>query len=716
MIGDSIDRLDGRLKVTGGARYSAEWDLDRLAFGVIVQSTIARGSILSIDTSAASASLGVLQVVTSDNARRLPQGGFAGVRPPAGRVLSLLQTKDVRYNGEPIAVVVAESFEQATHAASLVRTAYRTEAPAVDMNRELPSAQPYTQKILGQFDPSSHRGDTALALSQADITIDATYSTPLETHNAMEPHATIAQWEGEHLTLYDATQYLYGVKRFVAKTFGLPEDHVRVISKFVGGAFGSKGSAWSHVVLAAMTARMLQRPVKIVLTRRQMFGLVGARPYTVQHIRIGAREDGAITAVTQDVASSTSTFEDWVESSTLQTRILYDVPNVDTTQKLVRLNLGTPTFNRGPGESSGTFGLESAIDELAEQLNIDPIELRLRNYAETDPESGLPFSSKSLRECYRRAAQRFGWSRRSPGVRSMREGNVLIGLGMATATYPAKRQPASARARLTADGTVIVQAATHELGTGTYTSMTQVAADALSIPVTRIRFELGDTVYPEAPISAGSMTAASTGSAVHAAATALRKRIEQAGGRPAELDSCREVVKQNGGQDIEASGNAAPGQERTHYSMHSFGAVFASVRVDPDLGVISVPRVVAAYGAGRILNEKLARSQFAGGIVYGLSMALFEDTAVDSRTGRYLNTDLSEYLVPVNRDIGEIDVIIVDEDDQAVDPIGVKGIGEIGTTGVAAAVANAVYHATGVRVRDLPITLDKILLRSQSGR
>lgn len=298
----------------------------------------------------------------------------------------------------------------------------------------------------------------------------------------------------------------------------------------------------------------------------------------------------------------------------------------------------------------------------------------------------------------------------------MREGNVLIGLGMATATYPAKRQPASARARLTADGTVIVQAATHELGTGTYTSMTQVAADALSIPVTRIRFELGDTVYPEAPISAGSMTAASTGSAVHAAATALRKRIEQAGGRPAELDSCREVVKQNGGQDIEASGNALPGQERTHYSMHSFGAVFASVRVDPDLGVISVPRVVAAYGAGRILNEKLARSQFAGGIVYGLSMALFEDTAVDSRTGRYLNTDLSEYLVPVNRDIGEIDVIIVDEDDQAVDPIGVKGIGEIGTTGVAAAVANAVYHATGVRVRDLPITLDKILLRSQSGR
>jgi xanthine dehydrogenase YagR molybdenum-binding subunit len=708
MIGDPVNRLDGRLKVTGGARYSAEWPIEGLVYGAVVQSTIARGTITSIDTRAAARAPGVLAVLTADNAPRLPQAGRAGVNPPAGRVLSLLQSKEIRYNGEPIALVVAQSFEQATYAASLVRAAYRTEPAAIDMRKELPSAQPYTQKILGQFEPASHRGNTADALQRADTVLDATYSTPLETHNAMEPHATIAQWDGDRLTLHDATQYVYGVKRFVAKTLGIPEDRVRVVSKFVGGAFGSKGSAWSHVVLAAMAARHVSRPVKVVLTRRQMFGPVGARPYTVQHLRVGARSDGSITAIEQEVASSTSTSEDWVESSTLQTRVLYDVPNVDTSQRLVRLNLGTPTFNRGPGESSGTFGLESALDELAEKLGVDPVALRLKNYAEKDPERGVPFSSKSLRECYAQAAERFGWSRRSARPRSMRDGDALVGWGMATATYPAKRQPASALARLTGDGTIVVRAATHEFGTGTYTSMSQIAADALGVPVERIRFELGDTDYPENPISAGSMTAASTGPAVHAAALALGEEIKSRGGRAADLESCRAVVAKNGG-DIDARAGARPGEEQRTYSMHSFGAVFAEARVDPDLGEIRVPRIVAAYGVGRVLNEKLARSQLAGGIVYGLSMALHEHTAIDPRTGRYLNADLSEYLVPVNRDVADIDVLLVDERDAHVDPIGVKGIGEIGTTGVAAAVANAVHHATGVRIRDLPLTLDKVL-------
>jgi xanthine dehydrogenase YagR molybdenum-binding subunit len=714
MIGDGIDRVDGPLKVTGGARYSAEWPMDRLAYGVIVQSTIARGTITAIETAAALALPGVLAVLSSDNAPRLPERGRAGVNPPAGRVLSLLQDRDVRYNGEPIALVVAESFEQATHAASLVRATYRTETAAVDMRQELPNAQPYTEKILGQFEPASHRGDVQTALERAEVTIDGIYTTPLETHNAMEPHATIAAWDGDRLTLHDATQYVYGVKRFIATTFGLPGDHVRVVSKFVGGAFGSKGSAWSHVALAAMAARQIARPVKVVLTRRQMFGPVGARPYTVQHLTLGARKDGTITAIRQDVASSTSTFEDWVESSTLQTRMLYDVANVETSQRLVRLNLGTPTFNRGPGESSGTFGLESAIDELADTLGIDPIDVRLKNYADVDPESGRPFSSKSLRDCYAQAAARFGWSRRTRAPRSMRDGDTLIGWGMSTATYPAKRQPASALARLTADGTILVQAATHEFGTGTYTSMSQVAAEALGVPVTRIRLELGDSDFPENPISAGSMTAASTGPAVQAAALALGERIRSLGGRPADVESCRAAVANNGG-GIEARGSAKPGAEQQQYSMHSFGAVFAEVRVDPDLGEIRVPRIVAAYGAGRILNAKTARSQFVGGVVYGLSMALHEHTAIDPRNGRYLNADLSEYLVPVNADVGHIDVILVDEADAHVDPIGVKGIGEIGTTGVAAAIANAVHHATGVRVRDLPITLDKIM-RLEAGQ
>jgi xanthine dehydrogenase YagR molybdenum-binding subunit len=707
MIGDGIERLDGRAKVTGVARYSAEWPIERLAYGVIVQSRIARGSIVSFDTARAAALPGVLAVMTAGDAPRLPGEGRAGVSPPAGRVLSLLQSREVRYNGEPIGLVVADTFEQATLGAALVEVRYQEEQPALEMPGDPSAAEPVTQKILGQFEPASRRGDVAPALAGADVSIDQVFTTPLETHNAMEPHATIAQWDGDRLTLYDATQYVYGVKRFVARTFGLPEDHVRVISKFVGGAFGSKGSAWSHVVLAAMAARHVGRPVKVVLSRRQMFGLVGARPYTVQHLTIGAARDGRMAAIRQDVASSTSAFEDWIESSTLQTRILYDVPNVETAQRIVRLNLGTPTFNRGPGESSGTFGLESAIDELAATIGRDPIAVRIASYAETDPESGRPFSSKSLRQCYARGAERFGWQRRTAEPRSMRDGDLLVGLGMATATYPTKRQPAAAVAVLAADGAVEIRAATHELGTGTYTSMAQVAAAALGVPVSRVRFELGDTDFPENPISAGSMTAASTGSAVHAAAIALRDRLAALGVDPGDVDACRALVAHQGA--IDARATVRPGPEQREYSMHAFGAIFAEVSVDPDLGIVRARRLVGAYGAGRIINARTARSQLAGGIVYGLAMALHERTAVDPRTGRYLNADLSEYLVPVNADVPDIDIVLVDEEDPHVDPIGVKGIGEIGTTGVAAAVANAVYHATGVRVRDLPITMDKVL-------
>jgi xanthine dehydrogenase YagR molybdenum-binding subunit len=710
MIGDPINRLDGRLKVTGRARYAAEWPIAHVAYAVLVQSTIARGTITAIDTTAASAAPGVLAVMTADNAPRLPHKGLAAFNPPSFRALSLLQECAVRYNGEPIAVVVADTFEQATHAASLVSATYQIETPALDMGAELASAYRVRDKILGRFEPSSRRGDVQKALEQADATVDAIYTTPLETHNPMEPHSTIAEWDGDRLTLYDSTQFVYGVKRFVAKTLGMSEDAVRVISKFAGGAFGSKGSAWSHVVLAAMAAKRVQRPVKIVLSRRQMFGPVGARPYTVQHLELGALTDGTVTAIHQDVASSTSTFEDWVESSTLQTRLLYDVPNVETTQRLVRLNLGTPTFNRGPGESSGTFGLESAMDELAEKLAIDPIELRLKNYAESDPESGLPWSSKSLRECYAKGAERFGWARRKPGPRSMRDGHALVGMGMSTATYPAKRLPASALARLEADGAIAVSAATHEFGNGTYTVMTQIAAEALRVPIDRIQFDLGDTDFPETGISAGSMTASSTGPAVHMAACGLRDKIVTLGVDPADVEGCRALVAKSGGQPIEARGDARPGEEQQRYSMHSFGAVFAEVRVDADLGEIRVARIVGAYAGGRILNAKTARSQMIGGIVYGVAMALHEDTAIDPRSGRYLNADLGEYLVPVNADIPEIDVILVDERDPHVNSIGVKGIGEIGTTGVAAAVANAVYHATGIRVRDLPITLDKLLL------
>lgn len=694
MIGEPINRVDGRLKVTGTARFTAEYRFDRLAYAVIVQSGIGKGSIRSIDTRAASAVPGVVLVMTADNAPRLPEGGKAGFQPPTGRALSLLQERTIRYNGEPIAVVIADSFEAATYAAALVRPTYNEEAPVVDMMAALPNGRPYTEKILGQIPSSLKRGDVDGALRNAQHKVDVRYTTPIETHNAMEPHATIAEWAGDRLTLHDSTQFVYGVKRFVAKTFGLPEEDVRILSHFTGGAFGSKGSPWSHVVLAAMAAKQVGRPVKLVLARRQMFGPVGGRPYTVQHVALGANVDGTLTATRHESSSSTSTFEDWLEPSTLQTRMLYESATIDTSQRLVQLNVGTPTFNRAPGECTGTFALESAMDELAHELGMDPIELRLKNYAERDPESGRPWSSKSLRECYTRGAERFGWSKRKPTPKSMKDGEVLIGYGMATATYPTRRMPASALARMLANGDVIVQAATHELGTGTYTVMSQIAAEILGVPVERVRFELGDSNYPENPVSAGSMTAASTGSAVQAAALALREKLRT----------------RKGSEVVEARADVRPGEEQQQYSMHSFGAVFAEVRVDKDLGEIRVPRVVGAYGVGRVLNAKTARSQMIGGIIYGVGHALLEETLIDPRTGRYVNADLAEYHVPVSADAPKIDIIFVNETDDHVNPVGVKGIGEIGTTGVLAAIANAVFNATGKRVRDLPITLDKLLV------
>lgn len=739
-IGEPLDRVDGPAKVTGQARYAAEFPAARTTYAVIVQSTIASGTLADVETTAAERLPGVLAVMTPANAPRLPQQGQSAASPPSGRALSLLQDTHVYYNGQPIAVVIAETFETATHAAHLVRARYRPTAGRVDMQAALPSAYPYTQPILGRLAPATERGDVQAALNGAATVVDAVYTTPLETHNPMEPHATMAEWSGDRLTLHDSTQYVYGVRRILAKTFGIAEDNVRVICDYVGGAFGSKGSAWSHVVLAAMAARLVRRPVKLVLSRRQMFGPVGAHPFTVQHVVLGAHPDGALVASRHITTSSTSQFEDWVESSALVTRMLYASPSQETAHRLVKLNVGTPTFNRAPGESTGTFALESAMDELAVALRVDPIALRLKNYADADPEDGRPWSSKSLRACYAQAADRFGWARRTPQPGSMRDADELIGWGMATATYPARRLGASALVRILPNGHALVQAATEDLGTGTYTVMTQVAADGVGLPPDRVHCELGDTNYPENPISAGSMTAASAGSAVHLAALAARDALVRLaltdpaapvyGARPEDIltqdgrialasdrasgESYEALIARHGSQPVDGRITTGPGDETKQYSMHAFGAVFAEVRVDPDLGTIRVPRVVGAYGVGRVLNAKTARSQLMGGLIYGIGMALLEETALDSQTGRYLNADLSEYLVPVNADIGDIDVITVDEVDPFVNPIGVKGLGEIGTTGVTAAVANAVYHATGTRIRSLPITLDKLLDREKT--
>jgi xanthine dehydrogenase YagR molybdenum-binding subunit len=714
-IGLPLDRVDGPLKVQGRATYAAEFARAGLCHAVMVQSTVPAGRIAAIDTARAEAVPGVIRILTHRDAPRLPQQGRAAVNPPAGREMSLLQTDAVRYNAEPIAVAVADTIEHAHEAAERIEVRYERGRAQLDFDAARSSA--YAPKKTVRGPPDKSWGDGAKALEGAQVRFSATYTTPYEHHNPMEPHATIAQWDGERLTLWDSTQYVSGVRETVAKTFGIPAEDVRVISPFVGGGFGCKGSAWSHVVLAALAAKAVGRPVKLVLERPQMFGPVGARPRTEQRIELGATGEGRLVAVRHDVVSHTSEFEDFVEVATSPTRALYAYPNGATTQRLVKLNLGTPTFQRAPGESTGTFAIECAMDELAGRLGIDPLELRLRNYAEREPDSGKPWSSKKLRECYASAARRFGWERRSARPGSMREGQWRLGWGMATATYPAHRQPAQASATLMPEGIVIVRSGTQEIGTGTYTVMTQVAADALAIPVDLVRFELGDTRLPRAPISAGSMTAASVAPAVQAACAKLRgmlagrdRRWLDARGEDGRRDAFRALAASRAAP-VEASAEAHPeaSEEEQPFASRSFGAVFAEVRVDPELGIVRVPRVVASYSVGRVLNAKTAASQLEGGIVWGIGMALTEESLLDPASGRYVNENLAEYHVPVNADVGVIDVSMVEEDDTRFNPLGVRGIGEIGITGVAAAIANAVHHATGRRIRDLPITLDKLL-------
>ena len=736
-VGQPLSRVDGRLKVTGGARYSAEMPVAGLVYAVLVMSTAANGRITAIDASAAEALPGVLKVITPANALRLPKPpdsqGSAAPRP-TDRKLSLLQDMMVYYQNQPIGVVVAETFETAAHAASLVRYQYETQKPRTEMDREKKHA--YRPAKANQDPTDSKRGDLAQGMASASARVTQTYHTPVENHNPMEPHATIAVWEGDKLTAYDATQGVFGDRKVLAKTFGLPVENVRVVSHFLGGGFGCKGSVWSHVPLAAMAARMVGRPVKLVLTRQQMFGPVGYRPRTEQKLQLGAGKDGALTAIGHDSYSQTSTFDEFVEATAAATRILYTTPNSETSHRLVRLDAGTPTFMRGPGESSGTFALESAMDELAYALDMDPVALRLKNYAETDPEEDKPWSSKSLRACYQAASEKFGWDKRTAAPGSMKaDDGRSIGWGMATATYPTRRSAASALTRLLPDGTAYVQAGTQDLGTGTYTVMTQTAADALGLDPAQVRFELGDTEMPETPVSGGSQTAASTGSAVHAAGLAAKSQAIQLAGAdaasplhglteadvdvkagrlfakadPAKGETYAALMARQSLPMIEAKIKSAPGEEKDKYSMHSFGAVFVEVRVDPDFGEVRVTRVVGAYGVGNILNAKTARSQLLGGVVFGIGMALLEETVADTRTGRVMNPDLAEYHVPVNADVPDIDITFVPETDPYVNPLGVKGIGEIGITGVVAAIANAVYHATGKRVRDLPITVDKVM-------
>ncbi|MGF6837328.1 xanthine dehydrogenase YagR molybdenum-binding subunit [Paraburkholderia youngii] len=733
LIGQPLDRVDGLLKVTGDARYAAEFPGARLAHGVLVTSTIPAGAIASIDASRAEAVPGVLLVMTYQNAPRLPNGGKSAFSPPAGRYLSLLQDNQVHYSNEPVAVVVADTLEHATDAARQLRIVYQPGTAALDFEQAKAHAHAPDKPQGRQTD--TQRGSFEDGMQSGDVHIEATYTTPIEHHNPMEPHATMAHWDGPQLTVYDSTQGVSDAAQVLAKTFAIPVSDVRVISPLIGGGFGCKGSSWSHVSLCAMAARQTGRPVRLALERPQMFGPVGARPRTEQHFVIAARHDGTLTAMRHDSISNTSMIEDWTETCCMVTRMLYAVPNQVTTHRLVQLNVGTPTFMRAPGETTGSFALESAMDELAVALKMDPLALRLKNYAESDPQEHKPWSGKSLRECYQIGAEKFGWSRRSHTPRSMRDGNTLIGMGMATATYPANRSEASALAQILPDGTAVVASGTQDIGTGTYTVMTQVAADALGFTPEQIHFALGDSSLPRAPVSGGSQSAASVSPAVRDAASQARSQlialaladaaspvhglplddVTVASGwvvsrsQPDKRDPAAAIIARAGGKPIEATATVKPGDEKQKYSFHSFGAVFVEVHVDAELGTIRVPRVVAVYDVGRVLNQKTARSQMMGGIVWGIGAAMQEESTLDERFGRFTNANLAEYHVPVNADIGTIDIAFIDRPDPYINSLGVRGIGEIGITAVVAAIANAVYNATGVRVRDLPITLDKVV-------
>ena len=743
LIGKPVERVDGRLKVTGSARYAAEFKTPNVAHGVLVMSTIANGKIRSIDTKAALSSPGVLGVVTHENAPRLrfperPQTNDDYVAPVFGRSLPVMQDATIYFNSQPIAVVVAETLEQAEHAATLVKVVYDERKPVTSVEEEMSRAFP-PQEGLMKEPPTGRPADVVRgdrdAFRKAEVSIDETYTIPIETHNPMELLSTIAEWSGNKLTLHDKTQWVPNTQMHVAMVFGLREEDVHVISPFVGGAFGSSLRPWSHPVIAAMAARAVRRPVKLVVKRGQMFSSHGHRPYTIQRVALGASRDGKLTAIVHEGYAQTSLYEENTESLVNATRMLYASPNCITKYRLVRGNVQTPLYMRAPGESSGVFALESAIDELAYKLKIDPLEMRIRNHADVDPEHGLPFSSKSLLECYRKGAEAFGWSRRKPEPRSMRDGRYLVGMGMASGTYPTLRMPASARARVFSDGTAVVQSSASDMGPGTWTTMAVVGAEALAMDITRVRSELGDSTLPKGSVHGGSGTTASVGSAVHEACLAVRAKLlalaskdqasplrgasEQqvtfANGRvsllsdPSRGETYADILRRNKMDSIDATVDSGPGDEGKKYSMHAFCAHFLELRVDAELGSVRVSRIVSACGAGRIMNEKTAHSQLSGGIVGGLGMALMEETVMDHRMGRYVNANFGEYHVPVNADVPSIETFFVEERDDKVNPLGAKGIGEVSYVGVAAAVANAVFHATGKRIRRLPITLDKLM-------
>jgi len=695
-IGAPLDRIDGPLKVTGAARYAYEYPVASVTYVFPVQSTIAKGRIESIDASAARALPGVLAVLSHENAPRLRPVDIP-VIGQRDQDLAVFQSDVVTSRGQVVAAVVAESLEVARQAASLVTVRYEEQPHDVELRAD--RGDLYAPKTLVQgMATDTTQGDVETALAAAPVSTDHTYTTPAEHNNPLEPHATVAVWDdGQSVTLYDANQGADWIRAEVAEAFGLTPEHVRVVAPYVGGGFGSKAFAHSHVILAVMAARVAGRPAKLALTRQQMFALTGYRSPTIQRIRLGAERDGRLTAIAHDVVAQTTTLFEFAEQAAAPTRMMYAAPSRRTTHRLARLDVPENTWMRAPGECPGMFALESAMDELAVACDLDPIELRLRNEPAVDPETSHPFSSRGLVACLREGAERFGWQPRDPRPGMRADGRWLIGTGVAASTFPVLQQPAAARVGVDQGGRYCVRIAASDIGTGAWTALTQIAADALAVPLERVHLEIGDSALPQAGGAGGSSGTSSWGWAIVDAAQKLRARLR---------DEYGGVVPAEG---LEASGAFETNPEAQRYSMHAFGAQFAEVRVNIDTGEVRVPRLLGVFAAGRIINAKTARSQLLGGMTMGLSMALHEASVLDPRFGDYVNHDFAEYHIPTNADVGTVDVSWIEEEDPHVNPLGSKGIGEIGIVGAAAAIANAVYHATGIRVRDLPITLDKLL-------
>ena len=727
-IGTPTSRVEGRAKVTGEAKYAGEFNVPGLAYGSVVTSTIAKGRIARIDTSAALAVEGVIDILTHDNRPRMARTDKAyhdDVAPDGGSPFRPLYDDKIKFNHQPIALVLAEDWEAATFAASLVRVEYEQEAIATDLHARRDAAA-----VVKEPKP---RGKVEQAFAAAKVRHEAEYFIPTEHHNPMELFAATVIPNGDgRLTIYDKTQGVQNVQRYVCGVFGLKAADVQVMSPYVGGAFGSGLRPQYEVVLAVLGAQALKRPIRLVLSRDQMYGL-GYRPPTIERLALAASEFGTLEAVTHDAVAATSQHEDFARNDIGWGDVLYKSAAAKHVHKLARLDLPTPADMRAPGAATGVFGLECAMDELAIALKVDPMELRLRCYSDRDQSQGVPFTSKKLRECYRQAAETFGWEKRNPEPRSMRDGSELVGWGMATGVWEALQQPMAVRIVLTANGHAEVACATSDIGTGTYTIMAQVAADMLGLPIDNITVKLGDSTLPQSPVEGGSWTAASVAHAIATTAEEARKKLlalaQKGSGSPlagakaddvlltdgmivSKNDASRSVsiadAMRRGGVDRVEYEKSAEFKEDDKHARNTHSAIFAEVKVDEQLGVIRVTRVVSAIAAGRILNTKTAHSQIMGSVVGGIGMALHEETLMDHRFGRVMNANIAEYHVPVHADIQDIEVMFVEEPDDIINPLGIKGVGEIGIVGVAAAIANAVYHATGKRVRDLPITLDKL--------